>query len=458
MAYIYDLSDTWNAAGTVFYGIKLNVTNSASASGSKLISIQAGGSEKFGVDASGNVGIGTSSPQDKLEVYGGNVRSALAGTSASTLRGFAMASGTTEIASLKTEASFGETRLTSGFSGFGGFTTFHTNGTERMRIDSSGNLGIGTSSPAFALDVAAASARIRVAPSTTTNSALFQSTNAGGNAYLGLDNSAGGLGGAYALNVWHSGAYPIVFATSNTERVRIDSSGNVGIGTSSPDQKLVVNGSARVNADIVGAAGNTGALGVYGGASYTGGSGIVLYGSSHAVSPNVITFSNGAYTERMRIDSSGNMLVGTTTNGGVGLSVSVDTYGRSVIHNTSYASGFAAEQFRYNGTTVGTIQINTTSTAYNTSSDARLKHDIVDAPEASSLIDAIKVRSFKWNADNSEQRYGFIAQELLEVAPEAVSVPANEDQMMGVDYSKLVPMLVKEIQSLRARVAQLEGN
>ena len=107
---------------------------------------------------------------------------------------------------------------------------------------------------------------------------------------------------------------------------------------------------------------------------------------------------------------------------------------------------------------MGSITVTSSATAYNTSSDARLKHDIVDAPEASSLIDAIKVRSFKWNADNSEQRYGMVAQELLEVAPEAVSGEPEGEEMMGVDYSKLVPMMLKEIQSLRARVAQLEGN
>jgi len=67
------------------------------------------------------------------------------------------------------------------------------------------------------------------------------------------------------------------------------------------------------------------------------------------------------------------------------------------------------------------------------------------------------VRSFKWNVDDSEQRYGFIAQELVEVAPEAVHQPEDPDATMGVDYSKLVPMLVKELQSLRARVAELEG-
>jgi hypothetical protein len=72
-------------------------------------------------------------------------------------------------------------------------------------------------------------------------------------------------------------------------------------------------------------------------------------------------------------------------------------------------------------------------------------------------IDAIQVRKFDWKADGSHQDYGMIAQELLEVAPEAVSVPEDSEEMMGVDYSKLVPMLIKEIQSLRNRVAQLEA-
>ena len=74
------------------------------------------------------------------------------------------------------------------------------------------------------------------------------------------------------------------------------------------------------------------------------------------------------------------------------------------------------------------------------------------------MIDAIKVRKFDWKADGAHQRYGFVAQELIDVAPEAVSKPAGDpDGLMGVDYSKLVPMLIKEIQSLRARVAALEA-
>jgi hypothetical protein len=107
--------------------------------------------------------------------------------------------------------------------------------------------------------------------------------------------------------------------------------------------------------------------------------------------------------------------------------------------------------------TVGSIQTAGSATAYNTSSDERLKKNIQDAADAGSKIDAIKVRQFDWKVDDSHQDYGMVAQELQPVAPEAVWEPESADEMKGVDYSKLVPMLVKEIQSLRARVAELEG-
>src|SRR6056297_1566533 len=91
------------------------------------------------------------------------------------------------------------------------------------------------------------------------------------------------------------------------------------------------------------------------------------------------------------------------------------------------------------------------------SSDERLKENIADAQEASDLIDGIHVRQFDWKADGKHERYGMIAQELDTVAPEAVTKGETEDDMWAVDYSKLVPMLVKEIQDLRKRVAELEG-
>ena len=70
-------------------------------------------------------------------------------------------------------------------------------------------------------------------------------------------------------------------------------------------------------------------------------------------------------------------------------------------------------------------------------------------------MDAIQVRKFDWIDGGEHQRYGMVAQELGTVAPEGKSVPDDAEEMQSVDYSKLVPMLVKEIQSLRARVAQL---
>jgi hypothetical protein len=163
----------------------------------------------------------------------------------------------------------------------------------------------------------------------------------------------------------------------------------------------------------------------------------------------------------MRIDSSGNLLVGTTAagqsdsnsltlqpSGGIGV----------VNHATGTASGTGYFAFALAGTGIGSItQSGTTAVLYNVTSDARLKENIADADDAASLIDALQVRKFDWKADSSHQRYGFVAQELLEVAPEAVHQPADPDEMMAVDYSKLVPMLVKELQSVRARLAELEG-
>lgn len=162
----------------------------------------------------------------------------------------------------------------------------------------------------------------------------------------------------------------------------------------------------------------------------------------------------------MTLDTNGSLLLGVTSALAAGFkqSILIGSGGGGTIYKNNTDGNYALQFLNAAGSTSGWIQVNTTTTTYNSISDVRLKHDIADAPEASNLIDAIQVRSFKWNADKSHQRYGFVAQELFQVAPEAVSQPTDPEDMMGVDYSKLVPMLVKEIQSLRARVAQLEQN
>ncbi len=168
---------------------------------------------------------------------------------------------------------------------------------------------------------------------------------------------------------------------------------------------------------------------------------------------DVTRFLQGG-SESARIDASGNLLVGTTSDGGIGHTLKPSGQLRM---KGSGTTGFQIVQFSNDNGQVGNITTSGSATAFNTSSDQRLKDNIVDAPSASDDIDAIQVRSFDWKADGAHQKYGMVAQELQDVAPEAVSGDADSDDMMGVDYSKLVPMMLKEIQSLRARVAQLEG-
>jgi hypothetical protein len=170
----------------------------------------------------------------------------------------------------------------------------------------------------------------------------------------------------------------------------------------------------------------------------------------------------------MRLTDDFNLLVGNTdiTNSRLGvrgtvLAATLETTSTNTGHEVLVlkkpnATGRSVA-FIQGSSDVGNISVTSSATTYNTSSDQRLKENIVDAPSASSDIDAIQVRSFDWKADGSHQKYGMVAQELQTVAPEAVSAPEDPEEMMGVDYSKLVPMLVKEIQSLRARVAQLES-
>jgi hypothetical protein len=113
------------------------------------------------------------------------------------------------------------------------------------------------------------------------------------------------------------------------------------------------------------------------------------------------------------------------------------------------------------GGLAGYIEFAAATTQYITSSDRRLKENIAPADEAGELIDEIEIVSHDWK-NGDHVKYGVIAQDLYKVAPEAVGVGDADDveelkKPWGVDYGKLVPMLVKEVQSLRKRVAELEA-
>jgi len=129
-------------------------------------------------------------------------------------------------------------------------------GSDQMVLTTTG-LGIGTSSPGFAVDIAKATAVLRVQSTTGTNSAYMFTTNTGGDFYFGRENSTGstfGSGTGYSSVLWSAGAYPMAFFTNGLERMRLDSSGNLGLGvtpsawyTGYTASQIGVNGSVWAN-------------------------------------------------------------------------------------------------------------------------------------------------------------------------------------------------------------------
>ena len=302
---------------------------------------------------------------------------------------------------------------------------------EKMRIDGSGQTMIQGTAAGF--DTTAAQNGLQLYYETDTGLATLGSYSSGGSTSLTFHTNSGG--------------------SASVEAMRIDSSGNLLVNSTSAGA-LTSPSTGRGLIDVDGTSDS--AIELKAGGSTYG----YLYTSSSQfrvanLTANPVTFfTNNA--ERMRIDSSGNLLVGTTTqpNGSAdGIKLNAASSGR-VFSGGTTGSFNQLLFFNPNGQ-VGSISTSGSTTSYTTSSDERLKENVTDAPAGN--IDSIKVRSFDWKADGSHQTYGMVAQELVDVAPEAVSQGENEDDMWGVDYSKLVPMMIKEIQDLKAEVAALKG-
>ena len=178
--------------------------------------------------------------------------------------------------------------------------------------------------------------------------------------------------------------------------------------------------------------------------------------------PGAFTVWTGATpAERARITADGDLYVGGSVNSyNSRVHLFSNASGNNIIESHQITGSNAPHCIFINSNgAVGSIYTNGSATSFNTSSDRRLKENIAPADDAGSVIDAIAVVKHDWKV-GGHTRYGMIAQDLHQVAPEAVSVGDDGDEVKspwGVDYSKLVPMLVKEIQSLRARVAQLES-
>jgi hypothetical protein len=381
-----------------------------------------------------------------------------------------------------------------------------------ITIDSSENVGIGETSPVGKLHIKSADS------GTTLNTAAGQlflenSGNAGitigsGASSLGLiyfaDSGDGNVG---RLEYSHS-ENSMRFWTNDSERMRIDSSGNVGIGTSSPSATLHIAGNSSPTTEFkVGNSSwntsnsNAGLLHRY--ASSTGYSELQInnVATSPATSFTIrnstgvaMSFTNdGAGTFNGKLTVNDNIDANNITN-----RASIQGVNPTPDDSNSYELGAGylnlfrddtatVKQilFGKNGSEVGSISTTGSATAYNTSSDYRLKENVVDLTNATERLKQLQPKRFNFisNADTTVD--GFLAHEVSSVVPEAITGTYNEvktwkeyeelpegvsvgdnkldengntiPEYQGIDQSKLVPLLVKTIQELEARITALEN-
>ena len=190
----------------------------------------------------------------------------------------------------------------------GTFTTFTSTGIDdnatstAITIDASENVGIGTTSPSSALHLYGTGSPIRLNIEATTGRVESRLDNTSGAFIFGIDDSGGaGFGSAYSRNIYSNGAYPMLFWTNNAERMRIDSSGNVGIGGSISTAKLYVVGSTNDSTQLALRAQNLATSDLFfvrnDGAINTGSAALSLYNNTVPSAANVVVNSYG-YLER----------------------------------------------------------------------------------------------------------------------------------------------------------------
>jgi hypothetical protein len=340
---------------------------------------------------------------------------------------------------------------------------FSEGGVESMRIDSSGQLGIGSISPAGKLTV-----------KTGTNENLNVLTGGGGDMRISALNDAANT--TVQLSVQAS---PLLFrGVGGAETARIDASGNMGLGVT---PSALASGYKGFEINVVGNAltssgsilnlstnairGTNFTYGVTSPASlYQQSSGThVWYTAPSGTAGNTISF-----TQAMTLDANGRLFVNTTTEPGSNDSVVVIKAGgtsksRSLSLEAVTTGSVIVQTFRNPNGEVGYIATNGSATQYSTSSDYRLKESIQLMTGGLAKVAALKPCTYKWKSDGSDGQ-GFIAHELQEVYPDAVIGEKDGEEMQGVDYGKLTPILtaalqeaIAKIETLEARIAVLEA-
>jgi len=405
--------------------------------------------ERFRVSSDGNVGIGTASPTSKLHIDGAEDGSG----------GITLSAGAQEHDWFLSSDLVNVHNI-----GTGSASAAHTwqfNGTETVRFTPSG-VGIGTTSPARELHLSATTPRFRLEDS---DGGFSEISGSGGHLTLSADGGAS------------QSASRMAFEVDGSEKMRLDSSGRLGIGTTSISSSLDSHGAKATTAGIPSgiinatdttalAAGNGGAIN-FSGVFHSGGN-ITAYASIEASKENATHNEHGAalvfktredqgtQNEHMRVTSTGHVLLGTTSNQGVGgLSFQHTATGVNIQQNMDGTSGGAELYvFRRNSTQIGSInQSSTNAVQYNTSSDARLK-DVTGSSRGLDVINNLNPVAYNWKSDNHADE-GLIAQEVEELVPNAVN--QGQDGYYSMDYSKLVTHLVKGMQEQQEQIELLKS-
>jgi len=362
-------------------------------------------------------------------------------------------------------------------------------------VDSSANaVGIGTSSPAYALDIQKAvsggNQGIRFIESSDggdspahfigyrsrgtnlSSPTAIQANNAmtefGMGAHDGSNYAVGSKIQAFANQNWTSSAHGtyIKFSTTSdnsttvSERLRIDSSGNVGIGESSPSKLLHLTSNTNYEGMLIKGAGHKQFQ-----IESTQNSKQVLttYISNSANysigidTDNAFTFRDGIpNTERMRLDSTGVLNIGATTlfSGNTKLEVQ---YGLTVKHSTTlgqarniYMDDSAGALKFYNGYNLASLS---SAGAWTNASDIAYKENIVDTEHGLDVVKLLQPRDYTLKSDSSSQT-GFIAQELETHLPQFVD---GNDGEKGVNYGQLTAVLTKAIQEQQEQIDALQS-
>lgn len=367
--------------------------------------------------------------------------------------------------------------------------------TERMRITSAGNVGVGTTAPAVELEVSSATGSATPVPteiriSTTTNASDWSTTLPWGRLSFysadvsnperihgTIDMLSEGAGNSRSSMVFNSAA-----ATTGTltERMRLTADGNLGLGVAPSAW------GANIKAFQTGFAGSTALSGRTDAFqsnlslnAYDTGSNTWVYlqstlatrysqaSGTHQwhIAPNGTAGTAITFTQAMTLDASGNLLVGTTSGSntptqGVTLMMNTNIGSIGIGHANGTASGNGYANFAYNGAAIGSITQNgTTGVLYNIMSDYRLKNITGPITNSGAYIDSLKPVEGTWKADGSTF-VGLIAHETQEVSRTTVATGTKDGaEMQGMDYSsaEIIANLIAELQSLRARVAQLES-